>query len=549
MSEWEFLTAHREGGRLRPAPRREQHLRLVVQPRLRPRWPSCDGVPHHRVMQIHLAGHTNFGEYIIDTHSDHVIDPVWALYRRGHASAPAPSPRSSSGTTTSPLSPSSAPRPTRPAPSATRCSVPAPPELDRLQAFLSDAFRRPEPLPETPQLVPGCVEHVAGNSKPQPRAAGRHLPPPVLAAPPRLAASRTTRDFSICLAKSPSRPSPARISWPARRASPRSAISASTSSPSPSATPASTPRSAPPRWRWSATSTPSSTSSTAPSRLRSTRTSSPRLPEDAWERARIVLHPAPGPVSTSSTPYTISAWRSHARRRPARGASHAFARVARALPRRRGHPLRRARAPGLRAALRRSRRGEPLVPACERLAAEPRSGGRRGPRRAGGPVVPGVDGAPLHRRRDPRRRGRGRRLSSSRDQGPPADPGLRASAGAASPISPATSPPWSPPPPCAPASARSSSSTPRRASSSRRTPIPAVLRDLAALARSALAPEGHELRASTPRARTTCRATCAAAVTRTTETIPVVAGRLGLGTWQAHLPLGAPQGRRTGAAW
>ena len=43
--------------------------------------------------------------------------------------------------------------------------MPAPPELDRLQGFLSDAFRRPEPLPETPALLPGCAEHVAGNSK------------------------------------------------------------------------------------------------------------------------------------------------------------------------------------------------------------------------------------------------------------------------------------------------------------------------------------------------------------------------------------------------
>jgi uncharacterized protein (UPF0276 family) len=41
-----------------------------------------DGVPHRRVVQIHLAGHTNKGKYILDTHSDHVIDPVWDLYRR-----------------------------------------------------------------------------------------------------------------------------------------------------------------------------------------------------------------------------------------------------------------------------------------------------------------------------------------------------------------------------------------------------------------------------------------------------------------------------------
>jgi uncharacterized protein len=40
------------------------------------------GIPHRRVMQYHLAGHTNFGKYIIDTHSGHVIDEVWALYRK-----------------------------------------------------------------------------------------------------------------------------------------------------------------------------------------------------------------------------------------------------------------------------------------------------------------------------------------------------------------------------------------------------------------------------------------------------------------------------------
>jgi uncharacterized protein (UPF0276 family) len=38
-------------------------------------------VPHERIVQIHLAGHTNLGKYIIDTHRGHVIDEVWALYR------------------------------------------------------------------------------------------------------------------------------------------------------------------------------------------------------------------------------------------------------------------------------------------------------------------------------------------------------------------------------------------------------------------------------------------------------------------------------------
>ena len=39
-----------------------------------------DGVPAQRVQQIHLAGHQNNGDYIIDTHDAPVIDPVWDLY-------------------------------------------------------------------------------------------------------------------------------------------------------------------------------------------------------------------------------------------------------------------------------------------------------------------------------------------------------------------------------------------------------------------------------------------------------------------------------------
>ena len=38
-------------------------------------------VPHERIVQIHLAGHTNFGTHIIDTHEGHVTEAVWDLYR------------------------------------------------------------------------------------------------------------------------------------------------------------------------------------------------------------------------------------------------------------------------------------------------------------------------------------------------------------------------------------------------------------------------------------------------------------------------------------
>jgi uncharacterized protein (UPF0276 family) len=41
-------------------------------------------VPHRRVVQFHLAGHTNCETHLIDTHDGHVIDPVWELYRLAH---------------------------------------------------------------------------------------------------------------------------------------------------------------------------------------------------------------------------------------------------------------------------------------------------------------------------------------------------------------------------------------------------------------------------------------------------------------------------------
>jgi uncharacterized protein (UPF0276 family) len=41
-----------------------------------------DAMPADRVVQYHLAGHTNKGTHIIDTHSDHVIAEVWDLYAR-----------------------------------------------------------------------------------------------------------------------------------------------------------------------------------------------------------------------------------------------------------------------------------------------------------------------------------------------------------------------------------------------------------------------------------------------------------------------------------
>jgi len=40
------------------------------------------GLPADRVGQIHLAGHTDMGTYLFDTHDGPVIEPVWDLYRQ-----------------------------------------------------------------------------------------------------------------------------------------------------------------------------------------------------------------------------------------------------------------------------------------------------------------------------------------------------------------------------------------------------------------------------------------------------------------------------------
>lgn len=41
-----------------------------------------DAVPPERVIQIHIAGHSKFEKYILDTHDHPVIGPVWKLYER-----------------------------------------------------------------------------------------------------------------------------------------------------------------------------------------------------------------------------------------------------------------------------------------------------------------------------------------------------------------------------------------------------------------------------------------------------------------------------------
>lgn len=39
-----------------------------------------DNIPLDRVLQIHLAGHTDHGAYVLDTHDNYVTDAVWEIY-------------------------------------------------------------------------------------------------------------------------------------------------------------------------------------------------------------------------------------------------------------------------------------------------------------------------------------------------------------------------------------------------------------------------------------------------------------------------------------
>ena len=44
-----------------------------------------DAIPADRIVQFHLAGHTNCGTHIVDTHDGPVIEEVWRLYARIYA--------------------------------------------------------------------------------------------------------------------------------------------------------------------------------------------------------------------------------------------------------------------------------------------------------------------------------------------------------------------------------------------------------------------------------------------------------------------------------
>lgn len=49
----------------------------------------CDNIPLERVVQIHLAGHKECENYLLDTHDTYVCDAVWQLYGKIYKKIPA----------------------------------------------------------------------------------------------------------------------------------------------------------------------------------------------------------------------------------------------------------------------------------------------------------------------------------------------------------------------------------------------------------------------------------------------------------------------------
>lgn len=45
-------------------------------------WDFIRALPPQSIRQLHLAGHSDYGDHVIDTHDHPVADPVWQLYRR-----------------------------------------------------------------------------------------------------------------------------------------------------------------------------------------------------------------------------------------------------------------------------------------------------------------------------------------------------------------------------------------------------------------------------------------------------------------------------------
>ncbi|HEY0795494.1 MAG TPA: DUF692 domain-containing protein [Acidisarcina sp.] len=81
MTEWEFLTEvveRADCGILLDV----NNIYVSSQNHTFDPFEYLNFVPADRVAQIHIAGHSKFEKYILDTHDHPVLEPVWALYER-----------------------------------------------------------------------------------------------------------------------------------------------------------------------------------------------------------------------------------------------------------------------------------------------------------------------------------------------------------------------------------------------------------------------------------------------------------------------------------
>jgi uncharacterized protein (UPF0276 family) len=84
MSEWEFLTAVVEEADCLVLLDLNNIYVSAVNHGFAPE-DYLHGVPSERVQQFHLAGHTDCGDVIIDTHDHPIVTPVWELYSQALA--------------------------------------------------------------------------------------------------------------------------------------------------------------------------------------------------------------------------------------------------------------------------------------------------------------------------------------------------------------------------------------------------------------------------------------------------------------------------------
>ena len=81
MTEWQFLTEvveRADCGILLDV----NNIYVSAQNHGFDPWEYLDAIPAERVAQIHIAGHSSFERYTLDTHDHPVLEPVWDLYGR-----------------------------------------------------------------------------------------------------------------------------------------------------------------------------------------------------------------------------------------------------------------------------------------------------------------------------------------------------------------------------------------------------------------------------------------------------------------------------------